>query len=88
VSRAAGVDDVEVFRAVVDTFRPGDPEADYLPHREDRHGTAVFGPYRTVGAARAAATRESRVSSWDRDRYGTTAAGRVERASLDWQPVE
>jgi len=87
VSRAAGLDDVEVFRAVVDSFVPGDPDATYPPRREDRHGTAVFGPYRTVGAARATATRESTISYWDRDR-GMTATGRVERAVLDWRPVE
>lgn len=87
MSRNAGLEDVEVFRAVVDTFHPGDPDSAHPHRREDRLFTAVFGPYRTVGAARSAATRESR-SVWWRESDGITAAGRVERAPLKWAPVE
>jgi len=83
----ADLADDAVFRAVVDVFTPGDPEADYLPRREDRLATYVFGPYRTPGAARASVTREATLATWERNTYGMTAAGHIERASLDWQPV-
>lgn len=66
-----GVDDVELFR-VVQRF----------PRSDGTTAELAYGPYRTVGAARAARGREQRLA-WFEDSWFT-----IERASVVWEEVQ
>ncbi|MEV1157721.1 hypothetical protein AB0J27_20210 [Micromonospora chokoriensis] len=86
MARYMDADDAEMFRAVIVTTYPAEPESDYPPHRVERKTTTHAGPYRTKGAARAAVSRESHVSDYWR-RQGVTSTGHVERAVTTWERV-
>ncbi|MFG3710142.1 hypothetical protein [Micromonospora sp. NPDC047730] len=87
MARYMGKDDAEVFRAVIVTTYPAEPESDYPPHRVERKSTTHAGPYRTKGAARAAVERESRPARFWAEQ-GVTSEGYVEKASITWERVE
>lgn len=70
MSRAMSATDDEVFRVIVD--------------RPEKWPTRVYGPYRTLGAAHAAETRETK------DYTGKQIEGvvsKVERSPLVWAEV-
>lgn len=87
MARLMAEGDVTLFRAVrVITYaHPTDPED---PERQTFQ--EVFGPYRTIGAAKAAITREENgTSSWYRRYYDdVTVTTRIEKATMTWEPVQ
>lgn len=66
-----GADDTELFRVVR-----------HFPRYDGSTGTLAYGPYRTVGAARAARSRERRSLGFENSVFV------VERAPVVWEVVE
>lgn len=81
MSRGLQVDAPAAFRAVVETSVPARDAREAYTYR------SAFGLYQTRGAARAAATRESRLGWWEKD-SGITRTAWVEEAPLEWSRVE
>ncbi|MFD5198841.1 hypothetical protein ACFWM7_01460 [Streptomyces sp. NPDC058375] len=76
MSRSAGIDDTEFYRVVETCPRYRDGKLT----EEKMH--FVYGPYRTLGSARAARSREQRSP------VSTQSTFSIERSCAAWEAVE
>lgn len=85
--------DTAAFRAVITTTDEANPDSPYESYRVERSYTLYAGPYRTIGAAKGALTREqgeaayrnASLADWSQRR---TVTGHIERSSTVWERVE